>query len=240
MFIDAQSAANRPGVLQGPFVELSVADEGTGMRPEVIERVFDPFFTTKELGHGTGLGLSTAMGIVRSHGGFIEVFSSEGSGSTFSINLPSVETTELREDGQGPSAEPRRGRGEAILVVDDESDILNSTKRVLVANGYNVVTAENGAEALALFSGDREMPALIITDLMMPVMDGPALIQEVKKLDANMPFITVSGLRTEASDMPEGSWLHMAKPFSAEELLSAVGQILDRRSAGASANRTSS
>ena len=229
-FIDAESAASRPGVLPGLFVELAVIDAGGGMRPEIIDRVFEPFFTTKELGHGTGLGLSTSLGIVRSHGGFIEVFSKENTGSTFRVNLPAVQPSEVPETGKSGASNLRRGRGETLLVVDDEAEILKSAKRMLTANGYNVVTAINGAEALAYLSVNREKTALVITDLMMPVMGGEALIQEIRKVDAAMPIMTVSGLRTETSAPPEGSWHHMSKPFSAERLLSVVGEVLERSS----------
>ena len=135
----------------GPYIVITVSDTGTGIPPEIMDRIFEPFFTTKEHGKGTGLGLSTSLGIVKSHGGFINVYSEVGKGTAFKVYLPAITTTEtLKAEEQ--QLELPAGHGESILVVDDEDQIREITKSILETHGYKVITANDGKEAIALYS----------------------------------------------------------------------------------------
>src|SRR5262249_14270879 len=151
----------------GPYVLLTVSDTGTGIPPDLLDRIFDPFFTTKEYGKGTGLGLSTVLGIVKGHGGFIQVVSEVGAGAHFLVYLPAAEIALARRAAEGPGECPR-GRGECILVVDDEGHIREITRRQLEAYGYRVLTARDGDEALARYTEHQQEIHAVLTDLMMP------------------------------------------------------------------------
>lgn len=229
--IDAQFAVMNHDVQPGKYVVLEVADEGCGMTPDVKERIFEPFFTTKELGKGTGLGLSTVLGIVRSHGGTMNVYSEPGKGSTFHVYLPVHGNEELpRVLDEGTPEYFARGNGEQVLVVDDELSILNITRHTLEAYGYRVITADDGAQAIGLFALNRASLALVITDMRMPVMDGPALIKAIRRMDENAKIIAMSGLRgsgnAERAISPSVRYV-LEKPFSAGRLLTMVREVLD-------------
>ena len=212
----------------GRFVVFQIQDAGTGIPPEIIDKIFDPFFTTKEVGKGTGLGLSTSMAIVRSHGGFLQVTSKPGAGTCFRIYLP--------EAGEAPaggrtvgSQELRPGAGELVLVVDDEAAIRQVTGQMLEAFGYRVLTASNGAEALEMFEAHRADISVVLTDMMMPVMDGLALIHALRKLDPEVRMIAASGVGVAAQvarATEAGVKYFIAKPFAAEPLLSTLTAAL--------------
>ncbi len=227
--IDGQYAAMNPNVRAGPYVQIEVTDTGTGMPPEIIDRIFDPFFTTKEMGKGTGLGLATVQGIVRSHGGFITVYSEVGKGSTFKVYLPAQsETTAPEETAPVEEALPR-GAGELILVVDDEAAILGVTRQTLEAFGYEVLTAEDGAQAIGLYALHRTRVALVLTDMMMPVMDGPALITALQRINPAVRVIATSGLNANggvARAAAAGVRHFLPKPYTAEILLKLIRQVL--------------
>ncbi|MDP1580725.1 MAG: PAS domain S-box protein [Candidatus Didemnitutus sp.] len=176
----------------GNYVVARVRDTGTGIPIEFIERIFEPFYTTKELGKGTGLGLSTALGIVRSHGGFFTVESEQSHGTTFSIYLPAAEGTVL--EAQANNELGARGNGETLLVVDDEASVLSTLRAGLEKHGYQVVTARDGHEALAMFKLHHPRIKMVITDLMMPGMDGAELVREIHKFAGKVPVIASSGL----------------------------------------------
>lgn len=215
----------------GDYVKISVIDTGCGMTGEVIERIFEPFYTTKELGKGTGLGLSTVQGIVKSHGGFVQVESVPGQGSAFHVHLPAAETP-ADAGAKAPEKdadEPPLGQGELIVLVDDEEAILETTSMILVSAGYRVVTAGDGIEAFAVISRRINEVDLIITDLMMPRMEGPALIEAVSHIKPDIPFIASSGLTSHhsLSDGVRGKIRRfIQKPCPAGELLQAVDQAL--------------
>ena len=217
----------------GRFVELEVTDDGCGMPAEVVGRAFEPFFTTKGIGKGSGLGLSTVVGIVKGHGGFVSVESEVGRGTTFRVCLPAdvnavIEEPKTRTD---TSALPR-GRGEMILIVDDEAAILDVTRQTLETFGYRAIVAENGANALALYLQHRSDIAAVITDMMMPIMDGPALIASLCALDPDVRIIAASGLVTEGALSAESMARvkhFLAKPYAAEQLLVALRALLEDR-----------
>jgi len=227
--VDEQSIVVSRGVSVGSYVVVEVADTGVGMTGEVIARIFEPFFTTKELGSGTGLGLSTVLGIVRSHGGFVQVESQPGRGSLFQLHLPAHATAAAPVSPDALPADPPRGEGELILVVDDESLIRSVTQRTLEAFGYRVILAADGARAISQFVLRRSDVALILTDMMMPVMDGSALMGAVHRLDPELPIIAVSGLESsgkvaEASSL--GVTHFLPKPYSTVSLLSLIKRVL--------------
>jgi PAS domain S-box-containing protein len=212
----------------GPHVLLQVRDCGTGIAPDVIERIFEPFFTTKDVSKGTGLGLSTSLAIVKSHGGFIRVDSVPGEGATFSVYLPAHGTT--RPD-PAREAKPRalpRGNGELILVVDDEAPVRQVTRRMLEAFGYRVVLAPDGAQAVALYAGRKDEIAAVITDMMMPVMDGPATIRALKGMRADVRIIAASGLEQRGGDAdPASAARHfLPKPYTTDALLTLLKLVL--------------
>ncbi len=228
--IDEQYALMNPGTVAGRYVMLEVSDEGCGMAKEIAERVFEPFFTTKELGHGTGLGLSTVLGIVRSHGGFANVYSEPGKGSLFKVHLPAdVEPEGPAHNDSGAPLLPR-GQGELILVVDDEVSILDMMRQTLESFGYRVLMAEDGAQAIGLFALHRAEIAVVLTDMMMPVMDGPALIAALRRIEPGVRVIAASGLNTQGNVAKAGNTgaLHfLAKPYSADRLLVLLRAMID-------------
>jgi PAS domain S-box-containing protein len=227
--VDAQYAVMNRGVAAGRYVVLEVADTGYGMPAEVQERIFEPFFTTKEVGKGTGLGLSTVLGIVRSHGGFVNVYSEPGRGSTFKVYLPAQ--TEGATGGRAEEERPSlpRGNGESVLVVDDETSILEVTKDTLEAFGYRVYTAEDGAQAIGVYATHRERISVVLTDMMMPVMDGAALISALRRISSHVKIIAASGLKDNgnvARATGSGVRHFLAKPYSADALLTMLHRVL--------------
>ena len=221
--LDEHGLGVHPDAKPGRYVVLRVTDSGMGIPREVIDKIFDPFFTTKEQGKGTGLGLSTVIGIVRSHAGFVNVESEPGKGTTFRIYLPaSDQTTDevAHEDAVIP-----RGKGELILVVDDEPAIRNSAIKTLEAHGYRAYTAEDGTDALALYFQRRGEIDLVLTDVEMDLMDGIALARALKKVEPAVKIIVSSGESNNnkkpiLQDLGVTGFLD--KPYSARDLLSAV------------------
>ncbi|MDZ4404526.1 PAS domain-containing protein [Prosthecobacter sp.] len=225
--VDEQFASMHPDAQPGPHVVFEVRDTGMGIPPEVRDRIFDPFFTTKEMGKGTGLGLSTTLGIVKSHHGFIDLTSRVGKGSVFRIYLPAK--TAVENPPARPVESPRRlGQGELILVVDDEAAILTATRHTLEAFGYQVATACDGTDAIATFLKSEDKPVAVITDMMMPNMDGPALIQALLKIQPGLPVIGASGLnhQMQAQVNSLGVRHFLRKPYNADALLDALGEVL--------------
>ncbi|HVX89609.1 MAG TPA: PAS domain-containing protein, partial [Gemmatimonadales bacterium] len=219
------SLAARHGGRVGPHVMVSVSDTGTGMDAAMLDRIFEPFFTTKPHGQGTGLGLSTSLAIVRSHGGFFHVRSVRGKGSTFEVYLP-VAGTGPASPTPVPVDRAPQGRGQLILVVDDEAAVREITRRILAGNGYRVVLAADGAEAVQRYAAEGGAIAGVVTDMMMPVMDGLATIHALRAIEPRVPIVAVSGL-AEASDLGgDQRTLHLAKPYTAVELLRTLDTAL--------------
>jgi two-component system cell cycle sensor histidine kinase/response regulator CckA len=190
--VDASFASMISGGQPGPHVCLRVTDTGTGIAPEHIDRIFDPFFTTKEIGKGTGLGLASVLGIVRGHGGFIQVTSEPRQGTAFHLFFPASAPIRPAPEAPGPSIP--RGNGECILLVDDELPIRTSMRRALQELGYEVLIATHGAEALAVFSQHQASIQAVITDMMMPVMNGPVFVNSLRKLSPGIPVLGMTGL----------------------------------------------
>jgi two-component system cell cycle sensor histidine kinase/response regulator CckA len=210
------------------YAVLTVADTGHGISPEIINRIFDPFFTTKELGSGSGLGLSTVVGVMRSHGGFITVYSELGRGTIFKGYLPAAGESALSALDQTPPP-AALGRGELILVVDDELAIRESTREILEQHQYRVILAADGRDAMNVFLKERENVRLVLTDVMMPVMGGIALVRALRALEPKLKVIATSGLdnegkRTELAALGVADVL--VKPFQAAQLLSALRRHL--------------
>ena len=210
----------------GRFVRLTVADTGVGMTSEVMERIFEPFYTTKEPGKGTGLGLSTALAIVKSHGGFITAQSEPQRGARFEVYLPALESGETVETLEVERELPR-GRGELILVVDDEEPVRVIAKQTLETFGYRAITAGNGAEAVALYAAHRDEVAAAIIDIAMPLMDGRATARALGHLDARVKIILSSGLGEERTEQAEAH-AFLAKPYTAETLLRTLARVLEK------------
>lgn len=189
-------AGLHPQAKPGAYVLISVADNGTGIPPRIMERIFDPFFTTKELHHGTGLGLSTVAGIVKSHGGFINVYSEPGAGTSFSVYLPAAV-------GMIPVQTPAEkeititGNQELILVVDDEIAIATGLRQILQRRNFRVIIAGNGKKGVAALHQHLDEVRLVITDTMMPVMNGITMVQEMRRIKPTLPIIATTGLEQE-------------------------------------------
>jgi two-component system, cell cycle sensor histidine kinase and response regulator CckA len=212
----------------GNFVRLVVSDTGTGMTVEVLKRIFDPFFTTKEVGKGTGLGLATTMTIVKSHGGFINVYSEPSKGTRFSIYFPAIEDPNVVATEE-PEREMPEGRGELILVVDDEANIRDVTEATLTRFGYRVVTAGDGTDALAAYAMKRDEIKLVLTDMAMPYMDGASLIRALKKMTPDIKVIAMSGMISDGQSAELANLnidTVIAKPFTAETLLKTLAGVL--------------
>ena len=212
----------------GRFVVVSVSDTGPGMSQEIQSRIFEPFFTTKEMSKGTGLGLSTALTIVKSHGGFINVYSELHKGSVFALYLPALDAPGAI-DPVALQTDLPLGRGELILVVDDEESIREITRGTLETFGYSVVTASDGTEALALYADKKNEIAAVLTDMVMPFMDGPATIRALHRMNPKVRIIAASGLGTgqrAGEGVLEGVSVFLNKPYTAEKLLKTLAAVL--------------
>jgi two-component system cell cycle sensor histidine kinase/response regulator CckA len=254
--IDKAAAAqmNYKGMPAADYVLVEVADNGTGIPPDIIDKIFDPFFSTKEVGKGTGLGLSTVYGIVKQTGGFIYPDSETGKGTTFRIFLPR-HVPDAGEDmsdilaplpeaplvpgapaaaGGKPAAPPApqpadlTGHG-TILLVEDEEGLRALNARGLISRGYSVLEAGNGVEAMEIFQQHSGGVDLVVSDVVMPEMDGPTLLKELRKLNPALKIIFVSGYAEEAfsKSLPQGEqFSFLPKPFTLKQLVGAVKETM--------------
>lgn len=219
-FIDQNFARMNLDAQVGTYIAISVSDTGFGIPPEIFERIFEPFFTTKEPGNGTGLGLSTVIGIVKSHGGFVKVYSEVGKGSQFQVYLPTVEAKEKGRPGDGEFV---NGNGELILVVDDEPLIREITKTSLEVHNYRVLTVSDGIEAIVMYSQYQDEISVVLMDMMMPSMDGLTAIRTLRRINHRVKIIATSGLATKSQfAKAAGANAFLTKPYTAKELLQAV------------------
>jgi PAS domain S-box-containing protein len=227
--IDDQFAAMHPDARPGSYVVLRIADTGSGMTPEVLEKIFEPFFTTKDSGQGTGLGLSTTQSIVKSHGGFLTVETEIGKGSTFCVHLP-ANAGDVESTIEDSEYETPRGNGELILVIDDEASVRAITRQTLEAYGYRVILAGDGAEGIAMFARHMDEIQVVLTDMMMPVMDGPATIRALLRLKPSARIIAASGLATKGAEAEVASSgsvrKFLPKPYTASTMLRALRDVL--------------
>jgi hypothetical protein len=215
-----------PDAQAGAHIMITVADTGMGIPANLLDRIFEPFFTTKDIGKGTGLGLSTVMAIVKSHGGFITAESKVNQGTTFTVYLPAT-TQQAKAIAAEDQALPT-GQDELILVVDDESAIREITKTSLEAFAYQVVTAKDGIEAIAVYAQQPQAIKAVVIDMMMPVMDGPTTIRTLQKMNPDLKVVAVSGLMEseQLSAVANQVDAFLTKPFTAKQLLQALDQVL--------------
>ena len=228
-WIDTHQIRKNIDVQVGPYVAITVSDTGTGISKEIIDRIFEPFFTTKELGQGTGLGLSTVMGIVKSHGGFVNVVSEMSKGTEFQVCLPVKQTVETDEILTGHN-ELLVGHGELVLLVDDDDSIREITKNLLETNAYKVVVARDGMEAVALYTQHMHEISVVLVDMMMPSMDGPTTIRVLKRINPKVKIIGVSGLVSNHEMIKvvgDSITTFLSKPFTSDELLKNLHQTLN-------------
>lgn len=232
--LDASGAALHPKARPIPYVVFKVSDSGTGIPPEILDRIFDPFFTSKPQGKGTGLGLSTVLGIVENHGGFVLVESKLGQGTTFLVYLPAIAPSWNVGSRAEPAVIPR-GQGELVLVVDDENAILHMVEGILQRNGYATLTASYASEAIHLFENHSGLVRAVLTDIMMPVGDGRKLISMLHERAPQLPIIAMSGLATaefQNETILHGARAFLRKPFTSEQLLTMLSAALKPRPGG--------
>ena len=230
IMFDETYAGMNPEAKAGPYICITVTDTGTGIPKEIQDKIFDPFFTTKEPGKGTGLGLSTTLTIVKNHGGFILCHSVPGEGSRFEVYFPANlsrggEDTTITRETRLP-----RGHNELVLVVDDEAPIRNITRKTLEQFGYRVLLAADGAEAVSLYSPRRTEISAVITDMVMPIMDGPATIIALKNINPEVKIISSSGMASQGglAKAKDAGVLHfIPKPYTAATMLNTLHEVLN-------------
>jgi PAS domain S-box-containing protein len=231
VIVDEEAARRESHAQPGSYVRLTVSDTGVGIPPALQKKIFEPFFTTKSPGKGTGLGLATALGIIRSHNGFLALDTEEGKGSSFHAFFPAAQK---KVRPLVPLVLPHRagdlkGSGESILLVDDEVTVLKVMQRSLEKSGYRILTAENGEKGVSLYAQHHQDIRLVITDLAMPGMDGTAMISTLKKIDPLVKIICTSGLNTTFQlDSLSALGVHavLAKPCNSQSILQAIKETL--------------
>lgn len=232
VMLDEHYAAMNVDCTPGPHVKISIRDTGSGIPAEIQQKIFEPFFTTKETGKGTGLGLATVYSIVKSHRGFINLYSEPGRGTTFNLYFPSgAGEKEIKETHS--EVEFLQGNGECILLVDDECVLREVFKQTLEASGYKILLAADGIEAVSLIAQNLNTVDLVITDLNMPNMDGQTLVRTLQKMKPSLPIIATSGL-ADSERLAELSKLHLAKflpkPYTAGRLMKSIAEVLKKGS----------
>ncbi|WP_045214571.1 PAS domain S-box protein [Desulfonatronovibrio magnus] len=217
------------GLKPGLYVLMQVSDSGIGINKESLEHIFDPFFTTKEVGKGTGLGLASVYGIVKAHHGHIYCYSEPDQGTTFKIFWPT--TDQVKHEFIVSSIEsPARGNSETVLVVDDDPDIREVTREMLETNGYNILTADSGEQALKVYSSRGSSIDLVILDLNMPGIGGHKAMAEILEMDPKARILIASGYSTvgmASESIKSGAAGFLGKPFQMDEILSRIRSILD-------------
>jgi two-component system, cell cycle sensor histidine kinase and response regulator CckA len=240
---EESKAFNYKGFPAAEYVLLEITDTGTGISPEIIDRVFEPFFSTKEVGKGTGLGLSTVYGIVKQTGGFVYVTSEVGKGSTFRVflprHVPTADESDVLPGADAPAiAGATAAAGEVvraatadltghgtILLVEDEEGLRKLNARGLATRGYTVLEAGNGVEAIEVLEKNGGEVDLVVSDVVMPEMDGPALFKELRTRNPGLKIIFVSGYAEEAFAKnlpPSGEYGFLPKPFTLKQLVAQV------------------
>ena len=229
VILDEMHAGRNPEAKPGPYVVITVSDTGMGIPKEIRNKIFEPFFTTKAPDKGTGLGLSTCFGIIKNHGGFINCYSEVGKGSAFKVYLPADTTAfESKKRAMEQSKLPR-GHDELVLVVDDEIAILSVAQKMLERFGYRVLTASNGTEAVSIYKERQHEIAVVMTDMAMPVMDGPAAVIALKAINPKVRIIGTSGLDNldgVSTAKDAGVAFFIPKPYTTEVLLQTLQKVV--------------
>jgi CheY-like chemotaxis protein len=213
----------------GNYVLLTITDTGTGMDKKTMERIFDPFFTTKGMGRGTGLGLASVYGIIKAHGGYIDVDSAKGHGTTFSVYLPSSEAADSMKGELSP--EVLRGN-EGILLVDDEDVIIDVGQQMLKTLGYQVYVAKSGREAIETYEANNDRIDMVILDMVMPDMGGGEAYDMIKKIDPSIKVLLSSGYSIDgeaAEILRRGCNGFIQKPFDVTQLSHKLREILEKQ-----------
>ena len=227
LLVDQSYAQMNPDAKVGSYLAISIADTGTGISPETMQRIFEPFFTTKEVNKGTGLGLATVIGIVKNYGGFVNVYSEVGQGTQFKVYLPAVQGTETQQTGD---QQQPFGKGELVLVVDDEATICEIAKTSLETYNYSTLIANDGIDAVALYAQHKDKVSVVLMDMMMPNMAGPTAISILKKMNPQVKIIAVSGLPSSdkvKAAMETGVNAFLPKPYTSQELLKMLQTVLN-------------
>jgi CheY-like chemotaxis protein len=231
IFIDADMARLMSEAHTGPYVLLTVTDNGSGMSQETMSHMFEPFFTTKSLGKGTGLGLSVVHGIVKQHEGFIICESEQGHGTKFNIYFPAIDSdVEIEEPETQVLA---LGGLETVLLVDDDNVVRDLCQRILENANYKVIIAADGQEALELYNQRKDEISLVLLDLIMPVMGGDRCLGELLALNPSLKVVIISGYHgeTTANDLiSAGAKAAIYKPFGPHEVLKVVRNVLGQQS----------
>jgi two-component system, cell cycle sensor histidine kinase and response regulator CckA len=232
--IDETTARANPGAQPGRHVLIAIADTGCGIPPDIIDRIFDPFFTTKKQGEGTGLGLATTLGIIKTHGGFLQVQSAIGQGTEFRIYLPAIlESTEATHKPPAMTA-TIHGRGETVLVIDDEASVREIVGATLEVYGYKVILAGDGHIGIDLYRRHADEIKAVLTDMMMPTMQGTQVIAALHAIKPDLPIMAMSGLLDSKKfdfTLEPGRLQILQKPMSSDQLLRAVHELLSQSDA---------
>jgi CheY-like chemotaxis protein len=226
-------ARQHPGLIPGKYVRLRVVDTGRGMSPEVMAKIFEPFFTTKQAGVGGGLGLSAVYGIVKQSGGCVTVESEPGKGAAFGIYLPHAPEIPERRIAEPAVLESLTGQG-TVLLVEDEPVVLRLARDLLAENGYRVLAASSGSDALSIARKETETIHMLITDVVMPEMSGPELADRIRKLWPTMRVLYMSGYTDDEmlcrKGLPENS-AFLQKPFTPHQFLQKARTTLGTKPA---------
>lgn len=228
VFVDEAIAHTNLDAQVGTYVRVTVADTGTGIAPDVCDRMFDPFFTTKEAGRGTGLGLAMVLRIVKNYGGFLQVHTALGQGTEMKVYLPAMAVPFVEQSQvEQPSEDQWFGQGELVLIVDDDVSVQQTTQALLENCGYTTLVAGNGAEAIAIYQQRQKDIHLVALDITMPKMNGIELIQHLKRINSNVKIIAISGLpANQKPSLEAGATFFLSKPYSLETLLCSIHQLI--------------
>lgn len=229
MEVDEAHSGSFTEIEPGNYVRISVSDDGIGMSPEVVQHIFEPFFTTKKEGEGTGLGLSTVYGIIKQNNGYVHVYSEPGNGTTFHVYLPVSQQQEKQHTNKSSEHAQDYNGVETILLAEDDKSVLDFLSSILTDNGYSVVTAKNGLEAFHLFGENPSDYDLVITDVVMPKIDGPEFIKRARGIKPELKSIFISGhtktMITNSGIDKDQPFLQ--KPFPISELMKIVRETID-------------
>jgi len=233
LHVDDDYASGRHGLKAGRYVRLRISDTGTGMPRDVLERVFEPFFTTKPKGEGTGLGLTTVYGIITQAEGHAQIYSEPGLGTTFTVLLPA--TDQRAKPAEAPRPRRRVRGGETVLVVEDEDAMREVTRRILARNGYQVLTAASGEDAITMVTESDQDIELLITDVVMPRLLGRQVAEQISAIRPSIRVLYMSGyaqpVLASQGTLDPGVIL-IEKPFTEADLLDRVRNVLDHAAGG--------